>query len=104
MRIEFYPEKKLKKEILEIVGKYLDLKKYKVFFFGSRVSGKGNKRSDIDIGIEGPRSVPLEILVEIKEEIDELPTLYHIDIVDFKSVEEDFYQVAKQNFELITSK
>jgi len=27
MRLEFYPEEKLKKEILEIVGKYLDLEK-----------------------------------------------------------------------------
>lgn len=104
MKIEFYPVEKLKKEVLEIVGKYLDLKKYKVFFFGSRVSGKGNERSDIDIGIEGSKPIPLEILTEIKEKIDELPTLYHIDIVDFKNVEEDFYQVAKQNFELITTK
>jgi len=39
MKLEFYPAGKLKKEILEIVGKYLDLKKYKVFFFGSRVKG-----------------------------------------------------------------
>lgn len=104
MKIEFYPVEKLKKEILEIVGKHLDFKKYKVFFFGSRVSGKGSERSDIDIGIEGPRPIPLEIIVEIKAEIDEIPTLYRIDIIDFRNVEEDFYKVAKQNFELITSK
>ena len=80
----------------------MDLKKYKVFFFGSRVSGKRSERSDIDIGIEGPKPIPLEILTEIKSKVDELPTLYRIDIVDFKSVEKDFYRVAKQNFELIT--
>jgi len=49
MRLEHYPIEKLKKEILEIIGKHLDLNKYKIFFFGSRVTGKGNDRSDIDI-------------------------------------------------------
>ena len=94
-------EKKLKKDILNIIGKYLDLKKYKVFFFGSRVTGKADERADIDIGIEGPRPIPLEIILAIKEEIDNLPTLYKIDIVDFKNVSRDFYKVAKQKIEVI---
>ena len=101
MEIEFYPTRRLKKEILEIVGKYLSLKSYKVFFFGSRLSDKSDKRSDIDIGIEGPKPIPLEIIAQIKNEISNLPILYHIDVVDFKRVDEDFYKVAKQNFELI---
>jgi len=40
MKLEHYSEKKLKKEIKEIkeiIGKYLDFKKYKIFFFGSRI-------------------------------------------------------------------
>ena len=40
IKLENYSEKKLKKEIKEIkeiVGKYLDLKKYKIFFFRSRI-------------------------------------------------------------------
>lgn len=46
MRIEFYPLEKLKEEILSIIGKHLDLKKYKIFFFGSRVEGGGDKYSE----------------------------------------------------------
>lgn len=42
MRLEHYPTDKLKKEILSIVGKYLDLGKYRVFFFGSKVTNKSN--------------------------------------------------------------
>ena len=57
MKLAHYPEKKLKKEILEIIGKHLDLRKYKVFFFGSRVKGDNFPRADIDIGIEGPLSL-----------------------------------------------
>ncbi len=51
MRLEYYSEEKLKQQIKEIFGKYLDLTKYKVFFFGSRVTNKNSLFSDIDIGI-----------------------------------------------------
>jgi len=104
MKLTHYSEKRLKKEILEIVGKYLDLKKYKVFFFGSRVKGSkylADDRSDIDIGIEGPKAVPSDIMSNIKEEISEILTLYHIDIVDFRDTSEDFYKVSKQSIEII---
>jgi len=103
MKLEFYPKEKLEKEILEIVGKYLDTRQWRVFFFGSRVKGKSDERSDIDVGIEGPSAVPFKVMSEIKEDILNLPILYKIDIVDFKNVDKDFYQIAKQNFELISS-
>src|SRR3989344_1327455 len=94
MRIEYYSSQKLKREISGIVGKYIDLSKYKVFFFGSRVSGKGNEYSDIDIGIEGPNEIPYEIMSKIKEDVENLPTLYKIEIVDFNKVSSDFQQVS----------
>lgn len=101
MRIEHYSLKKLKEEILGIVGKYLDLKQYKIFFFGSRVSGKGSEKSDIDVGIEGPQEIPFETMAKIKEEVDNLPTLYKIEIVDFSKVSPDFKEVAKQKIEVL---
>jgi len=73
-------------------------------FFGSRVNGKDDERSDIDIGIEGSSPISLEVMAQIKDEISALPTLYHIDIIDFASVDKDFYRIAKQNFELLTPK
>ncbi|MEK7376157.1 MAG: nucleotidyltransferase domain-containing protein [Candidatus Margulisiibacteriota bacterium] len=94
MRLEHYSLSRLKNEINRIVGKHLALKSYRIFFFGSRVSGSGSERSDIDIGIEGPQSIPLEIMARIKEDIEGLPALYKIDIVDFKNVSEDFKKVA----------
>ena len=101
MKIENYSEKKLKEDILKIIGEYLDLKKYKVFFFGSRVKGTNSPRSDIDIGIEGAAPIPIETMANIKEKIFDLPILYRIDIVDFKNVSKDFREVAKQNIEFI---
>ncbi|OGZ78205.1 MAG: hypothetical protein A2528_00080 [Candidatus Staskawiczbacteria bacterium RIFOXYD2_FULL_37_9] len=101
MRLEHYPEEKLKREILEIVDKYLDLKKYKVFIFGSRVSGSGDDRSDIDIGIEGSKIIPNEIKYRIKDEIETIPVLYKFDVIDFTAADENFKKVAKQHIEII---
>jgi|SRR3989344_7135309 len=101
MKLEFYSEKKLKKEILEILVKHLDLKKYKVFFFGSRVAGKGDERSDIDVGIEGKKAVPAGAILDIQDEIENLPTLYKIEIVDFSRVDERFKKVAMEHIEMI---
>lgn len=101
MKIENYTEEKLKREIKEIVGKYLDLNKYKVFFFGSRVKGNNFNVSDIDIGIAGPEKISSEVKMGIEEEMDELPTLYTFDIVDFSSVSEDFKEEALKTIEYV---
>jgi nucleotidyltransferase substrate binding protein (TIGR01987 family) len=100
MKLEHYPVDKLKEDVLKILKKYLNLSKYKVFFFGSRVSGTCGERSDIDIGIEGPQVSP-HIKLEIKEELENLPTLYKVDFVDFNDVDEDFKRIAKKYVEYI---
>ena len=101
MKLEHRSISAFKKEVLRVIGEHLDLKQYKVFFFGSRVEGKGSERSDIDIGIEGSKPVPFHAMMEIKEAFGEMPILYKIDVVDFKKVSEEFYEVAKQATEPI---
>lgn len=101
MKLEHYPLEKLKKEIGTIIERHLNISDHRVFFFGSRVRGKGSDRSDIDIGIEGPRPIPGYILETIREELENLPTLYKIDLVDFKSVAIDFKSVALKQTESI---
>ena len=102
MKLKFYSKTKLKKEILEILDKHLDLTKYKVFFFGSRVAGKGDERSDIDIGIRGKKLVPSSAILDIQDEIENIPTLYKIEIVDFSRVDERFKRVALKHIEMIS--
>ena len=101
MKLEHYPVEKLKKEIKEIIGKHIDLNQYQIFFFGSRVTGRGSERSDIDIGIEVVREVPAIAFMDIKEELEQLPILYKIDVVDFKNLSGEFYKVAKEKIEPI---
>ena len=101
MKLEFYPPERLKKEVLEITGRYLDLNLYKPFFFGSRVKGNSLLRADIDIGIEGPEELPAEIKLMIEEELDELPTIYNIYFVDFKKSSVGFREEAMKQIETL---
>jgi len=101
MKLEHYSEEKLKKEVLDVIGRYIDLRKYRVFFFGSRVSGKADKRSDIDLGIEGSDPIPSVAMFDIQEEIENIPTLYKIEVVDFSEVSKKFKEVAKQHREML---
>jgi predicted nucleotidyltransferase len=78
----------------DIIRRYLPDPAYKIFLFGSRARGIAHERSDIDIGMEGPLPVPYEILASIAAEIEESPTLYSVDVVDFKRVPEQFRAVA----------
>jgi predicted nucleotidyltransferase len=73
---------------------------YRVFLFGSRATGTARERSDIDIGIEGPAPVPHEALAAIEEELEDAPTLYTIDVVDFKRLPETFRRFARQRIPL----
>ena len=101
MRLKNYPLEKLKRELLEIIGRHVDLTECAVFFFGSRLEAQGDERSDIDLGIEGPRRIPSGALARIREELERVPLLYKIDVVDFRDAAEDFRRVALQKVEWI---
>jgi uncharacterized protein len=73
---------------------------YRVFLFGSRAAGSATERSDIDIGIDGPAPVPRSALAAIHEELEEAPTLYTIDVVDFRRAPENFRRLAQHRLPL----
>ncbi|MBI3114826.1 MAG: nucleotidyltransferase domain-containing protein [Candidatus Harrisonbacteria bacterium] len=102
MKLEHYSLERLQREIGAIVWKYLAREEYKVYFFGSRVTGNSSERSDIDVGIEGAATVPPVMMAKIRDEITELPTLYNIDVVDMRAASPAFRRIAKQQIELIS--
>lgn len=101
MKLEYYPAEKFKREVLEITQKYLNIAKYKIFIFGSRVNGDNFLHSDIDVGILGDVVVPPDALFNIKEELDKLPMLYKIDLVDLKTVPLKFRKEALKKIEYV---
>jgi uncharacterized protein len=83
-----------------VIRRHLPNPAYHVFLFGSRATGSAGERSDIDIGIEGPAPVPRAALSAIQDELDEAPTLYTIDVVDFARMPEKFRRVAERRIAL----
>ena len=84
----------------EVIRRHVPDPVYRVFLFGSRATGSAAERSDIDIGIEGPAAVPRSALAAIHEELEEAPTLYSIDVVDFRQVPENFRRLAQHRVPL----
>jgi predicted nucleotidyltransferase len=68
----------------------------KVFLFGSRATGTAGDRSDFDIGIEGNGPVPSGTMTEIRWDLDGMPILHTVEVVDFAVVTEAFARVAKE--------
>jgi predicted nucleotidyltransferase len=77
------------------------LRGHKVVLFGSRAHGNAKPRSDFDLGVVGDTPLPLVDFFAIEDMLDELPTLYCIDWVDFARVSERFRTQALQKVEVI---
>lgn len=101
MQLQHYPIEKLKTELLAAVQAEVGQKKFSLFFFGSRVKGTATERADIDVGFLADKPLASAVKWRIKERIDEIPTLYKIDFIDFGSVDEDFRKLAMQKTEVI---
>lgn len=93
-------KKNLIKEITRILNKNIP-KNFKFFLFGSWAKGNALPTSDLDIAILGPTKVPAKVLLSIKEQIDNLPTLRQIDIVDLNSVDESFKENVLQSAKIL---
>jgi len=83
-----------------VIRRHLSDPTYRVFLFGSRATGSAGERSDIDIGIGGPAPVSRVALTAIQDGIEEAPTLYTIEVVDFVCVSERFRRVAEHRIAL----
>lgn len=92
----------LPKDIEKVVSAHLgNALGYELFFFGSRVTGTCGERSDIDVGIRGPKQLLLDTVSAIQEGLEKLPTLFKIDFVDFSGKSNQFSEVALKNISLI---
>jgi len=63
-------DKRAKNQIKKIIKRYLPSGNYKLFIFGSRVTGENQRFSDIDVGILGPEALPGYIKIKIEEELE----------------------------------
>jgi len=88
-------EPELQRAIVHIITMHLGhALNVRIFLFGSRATGQHTPRSDYDIGIDATVSIPLATLGRIQADLDELPVLPKIEVVDLHRVGETFRQAV----------
>lgn len=68
----------------------------RIFLFGSRATGRGTARSDVDIGIDLGHPIAPDVMAALEERFDALPVLQKVDLVDFAGVDPSFRRIAFQ--------
>ena len=80
--------------VIRAIRKFLPGEEWKILMVGSWAKGTAQASSDLDIGIMGPEAVPWSTMVRILEEVETIPTLRSIDVVDLCSTDEHFRSIV----------
>ena len=68
--------------IREIIFQILGDRDVRVYLFGSSVTGRVRRSSDIDVAIDPQHVLPSALLAELRERLEESEVPYDVDIVD----------------------
>ncbi len=84
----------LDQKSLELVKKIMSkhLPGVTVKVFGSRVTGKAKRYSDLDLVIKGEEAIPMEMLNAIKFDFSDSDLPILVDIVDWHAITPEFRQ------------
>ena len=85
------PQEQLE-QVREIVR--LHLHNGEVFAFGSRVSGKAKKFSDLDLVIKARNALPWKMLAEMRESFEDSDLPITVDVVDWSHCTERFRSIV----------
>jgi len=83
-------------EYIEFIKKIVNenLKHYKLYMFGSRVTGRAKKYSDVDIAILSDE-LTSDIKAKIEFEFENSTLPYEVDVIDLNSITERFKNLIK---------
>jgi len=70
-------------QIKNLLNTFAEIENVKIF--GSRAKGNYKPSSDIDLVVFG-NNITEKLLLHIASELDELPTPYKFDVVDYKTI------------------
>lgn len=94
--------KEILKKVVDIIHASLPNIEWKIFLFGSQAKHTNRPTSDIDIAIMGKTPISAEKILDIRENIDHLPTLRSIDIVDLQQTSPQFRDRILKNAKLLS--
>ena len=69
-----------------------------VIAYGSRVTGKSRRYSDLDLSIIGEKELPLRTLGDLQEDFEESDLPFRVDLHDWWDTSETFREIIKQKY------
>lgn len=67
---------------------------YEVLLFGSRVTGKQQAFSDLDICLKDKQEIPLSYISQLKTKFNESNFPFLVDIIDYQTVSSAFKEIV----------
>ena len=94
MKLKFDVTHQEYKIISDILKKYLP-SNCKVWVFGSRAKNQARFNSDLDLAlqIKDQKKIDKKIILQLKEDFNDAPIAYEVDIIDLNEIEENFKNV-----------
>jgi predicted nucleotidyltransferase len=68
-----------------------------VWAFGSRVTGRAKKFSDLDLTIVGEKPIPPGVMAELADAFSESDLPWKVDVVDWATASERFRGIVKES-------
>ncbi|MBE7704121.1 MAG: nucleotidyltransferase domain-containing protein [Cyanobacteria bacterium SIG28] len=68
-----------------------------IFIFGSRVQGNSQKYSDVDIAINTKEKIDINKILRLKSLFNDSVFPYKVDIIDLNSIDENFFNIIKDD-------
>ena len=96
--------------MLDLDPKYLEIVKSiladhfpecEIRAYGSRVSGKARKYSDLDISIVGGEKLDRRTLMDLRNAFDESDLPIRVDVHDWHNTSPEFQRIIEENYVVI---
>lgn len=85
--------------VRDILKRYIS--NYKVWAFGSRVTGKAKQYSDLDLAIISDRPLDFGLLGAMRDAFSESDLPFKVDLIDWAVTSREFQAIIKQSYEVI---
>ena len=90
----------IEKKHLEILKSILKKYSYTFYAYGSRVTGKNRKYSDLDLCYR--EEIPTKIISDIREELEESNIPFRVDLVYWNDMPEGFQKLIEKDLKPLT--
>jgi uncharacterized protein len=86
---------KIEKKDYQILKQILSKYPYHFYAYGSRVKGTARKFSDLDLCYQ--EEIPLEIICQIKEDLEESDLPFIVELVSWKQMRPEFQKLIRED-------